>query len=217
MNHSFMEGGDLPANIPALAAVIGMSRKDVEEALPYWIEQKKLVVEDSCLFNRRVREEVVSELAYRRKQRKSGRNGGKARVALRKVKGSLRNNSSPPAPAPAPSPAPAPTPQSLGAAIQIPACEESPLNKAILGACREIASLVGKDETEVLKAHSMIPNSRGGGPRWIVRLDAASEDWRIRTHQDLQAELSRLKAPPEDEGVKEGLLTAAEFERRRQA
>lgn len=102
--------------------------------------------------------------------------------------------------------------------IRIPACVPDSLNVAIVEACREIAALKAQDEIEVLKAHSMIPPRREGErATWIVNLDTASQAWRIRTHQDLQGELSRLRAPPEDAGVKDGLLTSAEFERRRQA
>lgn len=154
LNHSFMEGGDLPANVAALAAVIGMSRKDVEEAMPYWMEQNKLVIEETCLFNRRVRDEVVSELAYRRKQRRSGRNGGKARVALGKFKGSLRKDSSPPAPTPAPSPAPspAPAPPSWDEADQV----RDELDRTI----RETATLTGRHYDEILFEVSTTPSGK---------------------------------------------------------
>jgi hypothetical protein len=197
LNHSFMEGGDLPSNVPALAAVIGMPRKDVEEALPYWIEQNKLQIEETCLFNPRVRAEVFSELAYRKKQQRAGVRGGRPKGSLRvakgKPKGSLLENQTPPAP----SSAPAPTTTTGSKGIRIPPCESDPLNIAIVGACREIGTLTDKDESEVLKAFSMFPGKTG--PVWITNLDTASEAWRLRAHQDLQAELSRLKAPPVEE------------------
>lgn len=93
--------------------------------------------------------------------------------------------------------------------IRIPPCDPSPLNDAIVAACREIGTLAGKDESEVLKAFSMVPGKNGSGPRWITNLNTASEPWRVRTHQDLQAELSRLKAPAEDDSTRHGLPTVA--------
>lgn len=105
-------------------------------------------------------------------------------------------------------------PPPLGIRIPPPS-DPSPVDMAILAACREIADMTGKDESEVLKAHSMIPPGRGyERPTWIVSLDAAKESWKIRTHQDLQAELSRLKAPPveADPETHEGLPTRGPWE-----
>jgi hypothetical protein len=124
-----------------------------------------------------------------------------------------------PEPQPEPKPVPKPVPVPAAAAapgIRIPGCEDSTLNKAILDACREIAKLTDKDESEVLKAHSMVPARREGERvRWIVSLDNASEEWRIRTHQDLQAELSRLKAPPSDDETEYGLQSPEQWARTR--
>lgn len=152
LNHSFMEGGDLPSSIPALAAVIGMPRKDVEESLPYWMEQNKLVTEETCLFNPRVKAEVIRELSFRRKQKRVGKMGGRPRVAKGKPKASLLDTETPPAPAPSPSSAPCPAPAPNDEIGQV----RAELDRTL----RETSALMGRHYDEILFEVSGTPNGK---------------------------------------------------------
>lgn len=107
MDHAFMGGGDLPADLEALAAAVHMPRRDVQKALSFCLG--RLVFKDGDrLFQRRVRREVKKELRYRRRQSDLGKTGGRPKKKG-SPKGTLSDHKSPPAPAPSPAPTPAPS------------------------------------------------------------------------------------------------------------
>lgn len=214
----------LPADDDTLAGLAGVTRE-------YWLTVRAQVLAwfdevNGRLTNPRALYEWKKARGFRSAKRKAGRDGAKARWDKKKETTADDKQKhgtaigSPLAKDASPSPSAVilhPSAGGVGTGITIPPFDGSPLNLAIVGACREISRLTGKEETEVLKAHSMIPPRREGErPTWIVNLDTASEPWRLRTHQDLQAELSRVKAPPEDENESGGLLTMAGLERQRQ-
>lgn len=188
LNHSFMEGGDLPSDAEALAAIISMPVEVVRRAMQVWIDAGKLFVEDSCFYNPRVRREVAREVKFRKKQKRAGREGGKASARKRALKQvvdqvvdqPLNDRSSPPSPTPAPSAlrqAPAPSAEGL-ASLQAEA-------QRALNAAHEAT---GRPRDELLVEASS--TSRGNA---ITRLDTClSPQWLQTTTQKLTA--IRLKA-----------------------
>lgn len=149
MDWSFIEGGDLPADPEALAAVMGFPEKLVRRVLPIWVEAGKLKIEDTCVFNPRVRAEVHDELIFREEQRQRGAEGGRASARKRSVKRTVdqapdqtvEGASSPPAPSPAPAPAPAPTPQTPRAGLVPPTMPEGGLDPVKCPACGALGSI----------------------------------------------------------------------------
>lgn len=182
LNHSFMEGGDLPADPEALAAIIGMPVDVVKRVLPIFLncEKPKLVVEETCLFNPRVRREIRNELRYRAEKKRLGKRGGEASARKRKVKQLVDHvvdqvvdgSSSPPAPTPAPSPAPLPTPPPVAARADAAM------------ALKAAVEATGRPADELLFEASRV---RKGGPT-ITRIDLCdSESWLRVTAQKLTA------------------------------
>lgn len=170
LNHSFLEGGDLPANVPALAAVIGMPKKDVEKSLGFWLDppldKPKLFIEETCLFNGRVKREVSEELAFRSEQVERGRDGGRAAALKRALQRSLQPTLEPVAekrcspPSPAPTPAPSPHRHD-----QEPA-DVMALQRDIDGLIREIQGLTGDNYDEILLKGSSVNGNSGMASLW---------------------------------------------------
>lgn len=167
LNWSHIEGGDVPADIEALAAVIGMPKKDVEKSLPFWmnppIDKPKLFIEDTCLFNGRVRREVHEELTFRSEQTERGERGGRASARKRTLNRTLdrvvddrssqtpNTRSSPPAPIPLPLPAPSPL-EADNEVRQVRAELDTAINAAM--------EATGKTYDEILFNESSTPNGK---------------------------------------------------------
>lgn len=77
LDHSFTAGGDLPADLEALAAVVEMPRRDVEHALAFCVG-RLIEKREGRLYQKRVAREVAHELSYRAEQSELGRRGGQA-------------------------------------------------------------------------------------------------------------------------------------------
>ncbi len=75
IDRSFSAGGDLPADLEALAAVVEMPRRDVERALSFCLG-RLIERRGGRLYQKRVEREVRAELAYRTEQAELGRKGG---------------------------------------------------------------------------------------------------------------------------------------------
>lgn len=79
LDHSFLAGGDLPADPEALAAVVEMPRKDVEAALSFCLG--RLIHQNGeRLYQGRVVREVADEMAFREEQGERGRRGGRPKT-----------------------------------------------------------------------------------------------------------------------------------------
>jgi hypothetical protein len=136
---SFLQGGDLPADIELLAAAVDMPEEAVSRALERCLN-RLVFVDGDRLYQLRVRREIRKELEFRDGQGQSGYRGGKASGAARRAKAqrrlsegsvkaslqghnqgddgdeskarpkaTLKAHRSPPAPTPAPTPSPSPT------------------------------------------------------------------------------------------------------------
>lgn len=109
LDQSFMSGGDLPANPEALAAVLEMPKRDVEKALAFCLG-RLVFLEGDRLYQRRVKRDVIDELAFRGAQSARGKLGGRPKkkpTAFHKEATALIEDNpskSPPSPAPAPAP-----------------------------------------------------------------------------------------------------------------
>lgn len=110
-----IEGGDLPADVDELAAIVLMPPRDVATSLRVCKEAGKIQEQNGRVYHKRVKREVEAELEYRQHQAEVGKKGGRPkkrgeaeRVAKGEPKASLLENLTPPASASAPSPAPAP-------------------------------------------------------------------------------------------------------------
>lgn len=72
---SWMAGGDLPADPEALAAVVEMPRRDVEQALAFCLG-RLIFRRGDRLYQKRVVRDAEREQAYRAEQTELGRKGG---------------------------------------------------------------------------------------------------------------------------------------------
>jgi uncharacterized protein YdaU (DUF1376 family) len=111
LDHSFMAGGDLPADARALAAAINMPTSDVRLAIDSLLG-KLIFKSGDRLYQRRVKREVAKELKFRRQQAKLGKVGGEKAGRGRPLKqnrGSPLESIGPPSPTPTPAPSPLPT------------------------------------------------------------------------------------------------------------
>lgn len=141
LNHSFIQGGSLPADPDLLAASLGMKAPFVRSALAYWSapECGLIVVRDGRAMNPRVAHDVEAALASRRGQEVLGRQGGiasgKARLRQKRRgpsiegEGGLHPKRSLPYPLPTPSPIPTKQPAAtMAAAVHVPwsveACDD---------------------------------------------------------------------------------------------
>lgn len=212
LNWSHIEGGDLPADLEALAAMIGMPKRDVEKGLPLWLEppvdKPKLHIEDTVLFNGRVRRECVEELVYRAEQKERGVEGGRASARRRSANRSVdqvldqplerdgKGRSSPPSPAPTPAPVPAPAPGGSppeGASVSDLTSAQRDATEAL----RLTAQATGRPSDELL-----VEASTTGRGASLVRLDTCTSiPWLRTTAQRLtairlRASAARDKTPP---------------------
>jgi len=109
---AFMQGGDLPAEPAALAAVLGMPLADVRKALGFCLN-RLIHNEDGRLFQGRVKRDVQAELEFRETQRaRANMRWHPDQDAVAFPPQSHRNagRQSPPSPAPAPAPSPSTEP-----------------------------------------------------------------------------------------------------------
>jgi len=122
-------GGDVPADIEGLSAVLGMPRKLVARGLAPWVQGGKLQIEGGRLFHPRVRREVEHDLAFREAARISGTAGGQrsaSRTSKGTLKGALKGTLKAPStyPEPVPVPVPVPVPEPERTATDLPAAAQ---------------------------------------------------------------------------------------------
>lgn len=196
LNWSHIEGGDVPADVEALAAVIGMPKAVVERALPFWlnppIDKPKLFIEETCLYNGRVRREVHEELAFRDEQSKRGAEGAKRRWNggrhSQRHQGANGGSDAPGYSPPSPTPVPAPTPQRHDRG-DVPS-----LQRDVDELIREVMALTGEKYDEVLWKASSVNN----GPSMASVENCTSERW-LRTTKGkligLRVAAQKPKAP----------------------
>lgn len=213
--HSFIQGGSLPANVEALAAVVGMSEGQVERAVAFWKAQGKLVEADGLLFQKRVMREIRKELSYRKGQQELGRFGGrppklsysndKKGHPLENPKGSVFGPESPPAPAPSPAPLPAPAPN-VGteerAYVPPDVRAENSIRasrvvseRRLLGCVQQIAERTNEDPPAVMRQVTAYKNRDGATINGRVNPALLSDERLEKSLADAEAWLADLENP----------------------
>ncbi len=202
INHSFMAGGDLPADPERIAATLGWHLGDVRAAVGYWLAEGKLVEVNGRIVQKRVQREVAQELEFRDLQSERGKLGGRPKKA--DAKPPLSETESPPAPAPAPAPyastevrtAPAdqrpPEAQIRGSNFR----EAVDLETKILRAVREISELTGEPAWQVCRRVTSYKRKDGTmttGVEDPARLGSILA--RQKALEDAEWMLSELKKP----------------------
>lgn len=151
LNHSFMEGGYLPADAKLLGGVLTLPAKVVEKALAYWTAKAcgLIRIKGDRAWNPRVLRDVSKELAFRRKQATEGKKGGRPKKGS--GKGSVSEPESPPSPSPSPAPSPSPSPSPSPAPAPRPSPgkgakrEPSPANGSPLAAAGDCGDWMDHD------------------------------------------------------------------------
>jgi hypothetical protein len=212
LDASFLAGGDLPADPEALAAVVEMPRKDVEQALSFCLG--RLITQDGArLYQKRIRRDVTAELEFRSSQAELGRRGGllagKGRPLIKDRAGPLESIGPPFAVRRSPAPTPERTdgterppesPQPVGNAPGVPERNgpegDEPERQELLAVCRAIALKGRLSVTTALERVSAIPagNGHAGKSFSDPRAKGVSIEWvraALSRAKELQLELDR--------------------------
>jgi hypothetical protein len=205
---SHLEGGSLEDDETALADHLGMSEKDVRDALAACVAAGKLKRQGGRVFHHRVVESIEAEMQFRAEQTERGKLGGRPAQkakAFTPVKPVVVDAESPPSPLPTPSPAPSPdrlTPAPEPGRPEPVGSKRSPFldstqkrqdaEREALKLCGEIAERDGRDAWEVMgeAAHYQ------GAHRQKFNPASMSDDRLLATLADLKATLAHLRAKP---------------------
>jgi hypothetical protein len=204
LNHSFMEGGTLPADPELLAGVLGLSAPTVRKALAYWSapERGLVLIKDGRAWNPRVRRDVAAELRFRRHQQEVGKKGGRP-PAKGKPKARVFDPETPPSPSPSPAPLPAPAPTpapaaggvgnsngpvrppAAGSPWTIPHDPTNPTQLAIVRRCQDLAAKAAALDLRTATAEDLrdVFTAVSGTPKGTT-LDSllkASPEWLAET------------------------------------
>lgn len=188
--HAFIQGGELPAEPVALAAIVGMRPVDVRRALAFWIEQGKIREADGRLYHERVRRDIAAELEFRAGQSEKGKLGGRPAKGKPFYTGNpvVFDRQSPPAPLPAPAPTP------VAGASDEPTFDRDAWVRRGWAAIRTLSGLTGEEPELIAMEGSSYKRHDGTIASGRSDIRGLTQDRLVKTVLDLEATLKSEQA-----------------------